>query len=426
MSSFDDELIYCSFCGNEPDPMEGRILIQGLNGVHICTHCVDEIKKTVSRYQSYSAPKSLLKNKDIKPSKILEHLNQYVVGQEHAKMVLSVAVYNHYKFLEYKSIPNPPVEVEKSNICLVGPTGSGKTYMVKQIAKILDVPFAIADATTLTEAGYVGEDVESVIQKLYDAADGDIEKTERGIVYIDEIDKLSRKSKHPQTNRDVGGEGVQQALLKMIEGTEVAITEKGMRKGPMSSVVHIDTSNILFIVGGSFEGIEEVIRERQNKNIKTGIGFNAPQRSSKEEKTFNELILDIRAEDLRNFGMIPEFIGRLPVICPMTELGKEELIRILTEPKNAIVKQYQEMFKLEGVDLRFTKEALEEIAEEAIKRKTGARSLRSIMEEVLLKHMFHIPDDRNIRRLTFTAGCVTEKKDPIVEYDEQKEIESNQ
>lgn len=410
--------ILCSFCNQEPDLDIGRILIQGLDGAFICTECIEECQKVANQYKAKPKNRTKIKG-EIKPSKILEYLNQYVVNQDYAKTVLSVAIYNHYKFLEYKSQSNPPVELEKSNICLIGPTGSGKTYVIKTIAKMLDVPFAMADATSITSNGYVGDDPEIVIQRLIQAADGDIEKAQRGIIYIDEIDKLSRKGENPSITRDVGGEGVQQALLKIIEGTVIDVPLKGSRKHPLQETVSIDTSNILFIVGGSFEGIEKIIQKRQKSN-QAGMGFGAKV-ESKEEKSINEYILDVKTDDLKKFGMLPEFIGRIPVIAPLQELDEEALIKILTEPKNALVKQYQELMRVDGVELEFTPESLQEIAKKAKERKTGARALRSIMEEILLPHMFSIPDDKNLEKIIITKETVLNGTEPIKEYKQAKE-----
>jgi ATP-dependent Clp protease ATP-binding subunit ClpX len=402
----------CSFCNQEPDLDAGRILIQGLDGSFICTECIEECQKVANQYKAKPKKDQALTG-NIKPSKILEYLNNYVINQDYAKTVLSVAIYNHYKFLEYKQQENPAVELEKTNILMVGPTGSGKTYLLKTIAKMLDVPFAMADATNLTQAGYVGEDPENVVRLLVENADGDIDKAQKGIIYIDEIDKLSRKGENPSITRDVGGEGVQQALLKIIEGSVVEVAPKGQRKHPLQETMKIDTSNILFIVGGSFEGIEKIIAKRQKVN-KTGIGFGATV-ESKVERPINDYILDIKAEDLKKFGMLPEFIGRLPVIAPLEELSEEALMKILTEPKNALVKQYQELMRVDGVELEFTPDALTEIAKLAKERKTGARSLRSIIEEVLLPHMFSIPDEE-IETLIITKETVLEKKEPIKKF----------
>ncbi|PTY92979.1 ATP-dependent Clp protease ATP-binding subunit ClpX [Heyndrickxia sporothermodurans] len=402
----------CSFCKQEPDLDAGRILIQGLDGAFICTECIEECQKVANQYKAKPKKNNAISG-DVKPSKILEYLNQYVINQDYAKTVLSVAIYNHYKFLDYKQQDNPAVEMDKSNILLVGPTGSGKTYLIKTIAKMLDVPFAMADATNLTQAGYVGEDPENVVRLLVENANGDIEKAQRGIIYIDEIDKLSRKGENPSITRDVGGEGVQQALLKIIEGSTVEVAPKGSRKHPLAETIKVDTSNILFIVGGSFEGIDKIIEKRQKTN-KSGMGFGATV-ESKTEKSINDYILDVKAEDLKKFGMLPEFIGRLPVIAPLQELSEEALMQILTEPKNALVKQYQELMRVDGVELEFTPQALTEIAKLAQKRKTGARSLRSIIEEVLLPHMFSVPDEE-IEKLIITKETVVDKKEPIKEF----------
>lgn len=412
----------CSFCGMPTS--EDTLLVQGNiqeNGeaAKICINCVEEVKAIADMYAKKIKKASFVKS-NIKPSSIRKYLDEYVIKQNHAKTVLSVAIYNHYKFLEYKKQESPAVDLEKSNILLVGPTGSGKTYLIKTIAKMLDVPFAIGDASSLTAAGYVGNDVENVIRNLVENANGDIDKAERGIVYIDEIDKLSRKGENPSITRDVGGEGVQQALLKMIEGDIIEVPPKGQRKHPSQDVVKVDTSNILFIVGGSFEGVDKQIQKRQTKDL-SSMGFGSAIKST-EEKTFNESILDIKAEDLRKFGMLPEFIGRFPIICPLQELDEEALLSILTEPKNALSKQYKELLKIDGVELEFEKDALTEIAKKAIERKTGARSLRSIMEETLLSHMFSLPDRNDVLKMIITKECVSDNAEPVIELKDEIKV----
>lgn len=411
----------CSFCGYVPEPGGDRPLIQAAfaKEAFICTSCIvicgemtqdinDKIEKRNKKEVNFF-------DLDIKPSTVKAHLDQYIIEQEYAKTVLSVATYNHYKFLEYKKQENPLVEIEKSNVLMIGPTGTGKTVAARHLAKILDVPFAMADASSLTASGYVGSDVETVIRLLVENANGDIEKAQRGIIYLDEFDKLSRKGENVSITRDVGGESVQQGLLKIIEGSVVEITEKGQRKHPQADTQKVDTTNILFILGGSFEGIEKIIAKRQQKN-KSNMGFGGVI-ESKECKSINECIMDIKVEDLKKFGIIPELLGRIPIICPLQELSEDALLRILTEPKNALVKQYQEMFKYDNVQFVVNDDALKEIAKQAIERKTGARALRSIMENVLLKHMYSIPEDKDHPRVvTLTKECVTDGASPIIEY----------
>lgn len=410
---------FCSFCGNEANINEHVYLIQGIDkNVFICTTCVADCMDVASQYKfpdSVSIKKILADG--FKPSTVKNHLDQYVIEQEHAKMVLAVAVYNHYKFIEYKKRENPLVEMEKSNILIVGPTGSGKTMIARQLAKILNVPFAMADATSLTQAGYVGDDPENVLRALVQNADGDIAAAERGIVYIDEIDKIARKSENMSISRDVSGEGVQQALLKIIEGSVVEIPAKGYRKHPNAATIKIDTTNILFIVGGSFEGIDNIIAKRLRSN-KSSIGFGSDL-YDKNAETFNNYILDVKVEDVKKFGIIPELVGRLPIICPLKELTEESLLRILTEPKNALVKQYQQLVKFENIELKFTDEALRSIARKAIERKTGARALRSIMEESLLKYMYELPELKNVAEVIITDKVIDDNELPEYVYLEE-------
>lgn len=402
----------CSFCGCEHDAVNGKYLIKGAGGVHICPDCVEACLAVIDQYKETGTKETVKKN-TATPSKLKAYLDKYVVGQEHAKKVLSVAICNHLKYIQYKKQDNPPVELEKSNILMVGPTGSGKTYLLKTLSKILGMPFAMADATSLTQNGYVGDDPETILRKLIDDADGDIEKAQHGIIYLDEFDKLGRKGENVSITRDVSGEGVQQALLKMIEGSLVEVPDKGMRKHPMSDTMKIDTTDILFIVGGSFEGIEKIIKKRlrvQNGNA-ANIGFGS--KLAKDDQTFNDYILNIKTEDLRKFGMLPEVLGRLPIICPLEELTEEALLNILTEPKNALVKQYQELFKQDGIQLDFSDDALKAIANKAIQMGTGARSLRSIMEETLLPHMFTLPDEKDLVAILFTKESIENGSQPV-------------